>query len=93
MVWHLYALGLHALQTSHSARHWPLWMVGGPAHGPGVDVVQLAAAARPSVLITLPEPKELTLAIPEESGNGPVVPGRQEARKQEALPRRGIGAM
>ena len=82
-MWHWYALCLHALQTSHSPSHGPLGMVGGPAHGPGVDVEQRAAAARPPVLIALPELEEITPAIPHGSGNGAVIPGRDERQPSQ----------
>ena len=67
----------------HSSSHGPLGMVGGPAHGPGVDVVEPAAAARLPVLIALPELEEITLAIPHGSWNGPVIPGRDEGQPSQ----------
>ena len=38
-------------------------MVGGPAHGPQVDVVQLTACTRARALVALAILKELLLAI------------------------------
>jgi hypothetical protein len=43
-------------------------MVGGPAHGPRVDVVQLAACVWAPALVTLAILKELFLAILIETG-------------------------
>ena len=40
--------------TLDSACHWPLGMVCGPAHGPRADVVELAAGARPPVIVAFP---------------------------------------
>ena len=53
-------------------------MVGGPAHGPRVDVVQLAAFARARALVTLAILKELLLAMPHRRRDGAVVPRRDE---------------
>ena len=56
-------------------------MVGGPAHGPRVDVVQLAAGARArAALVTPPIIKELRLAMPHLRRDGAVVPHRDEGQ-------------
>ena len=55
-------------------------MVGGPAHGPRVDVVQLAACARACALITLSILKELLLAMSHQCRDGTVVPRRDEGQ-------------
>ena len=55
-------------------------MVGGPAHGPRVDVVQLAACARARALVTLAILKELLLAMPHRSRVCAVVPRRDEGQ-------------
>jgi hypothetical protein len=47
--------------TLDSACHWPLGVVCGPAHGPRADVVELAAGARPPVIVAFPQRKELPL--------------------------------
>ena len=52
-------------------------MVGGPAHGPRVDVVQLAACARARgalVSVTLAILEELLLAMSHRRRDGAVVP-------------------
>ena len=56
-------------------------MVGGPAHGPRVDVVQLAAFARARcALVTLAILKELLLTMSHCSRDGAVVPCRYEGQ-------------
>ncbi len=55
-------------------------MVGGPAHGPRVDVVQLAACARAHALVTLAILKELLLAMPHRRRDGAMVPCRDEGQ-------------
>jgi hypothetical protein len=57
-------------------------MVGGPAHGPRVDVVQLAACARARALVTLAilRLKELLLAMSHRRRDGAVVPSRDEGQ-------------
>ncbi len=55
-------------------------MVGGPAHGPLVDAVQLAACARTRALVTLAILKELLLVMPHRSRDGSVVPRRDEGQ-------------
>ena len=56
-------------------------MVGGPAHGPRVDVVQLAACARArGALVTLAKLEELLLAMPHRRRDGAVVPCRDEGQ-------------
>jgi hypothetical protein len=56
-------------------------MVGGPAHGPRVDVVQLAACARArAALVTPAILKELLLAMPHLCRDGAVVPRRDEGQ-------------
>ena len=47
-------------------------MVGGPAHGPRVDVVQLAACARARTLVTLAILKQLLLAMSHRCRDGAV---------------------
>ena len=80
-MWHWYDLCLHALQASHSPSHGPLGMVGGPAHGPRVDVVQLAACARArGALVTLAKLEELLLAMSHRRRDGAVVPCRDEGQ-------------
>ena len=49
-------------------------MVGGPAHGPRVDVVELAACTRARTLVTLAILKELLLAMSHRRRDGAVVP-------------------
>ena len=54
-------------------------MVRGPAHGPRVDVVQLAACARArGALVTLAILEELLLAMSHRRRDGAVVPCRDE---------------
>ena len=53
-------------------------MVGGPAHGPRVDVVQLAACTRARALVALAILKELLLAVSHRRRDGAVVPRRNE---------------
>ena len=56
-------------------------MVGGPAHGPRVDVVQLAACARArAALVTPAIIKELLLAMPHLCRDGAVVSRRDEGQ-------------
>ena len=56
-------------------------MVGGPAHGPRVDVVQLAACARArGALVTLAKLEELLLAMSHRRRDGAVVPCRDEGQ-------------
>ena len=55
-------------------------MVGGPAHGPRVDVVQLAACARARALVTLAILKEFLLAMSHCRRDGAVVPRRDEGQ-------------
>jgi len=55
-------------------------MVGGPAHGPRVDVVQLAACTRARALVALAILKELLLAISHRRRDGAVVPCRDEGQ-------------
>ena len=56
-------------------------MVGGPAHGPRVDVVQLAACARArGALVTLAILEELLLAMSHRRRDGAVVPCRDEGQ-------------
>ena len=58
-------------------------MVGGPAHGPRVDVVQLAACAwARGALVTLAGAKleELLLAMSHRRRDGAVVPCRDEGQ-------------
>ena len=65
------------MQTSTLASQGLLGMVGGPAHGPRVDVVQLAACARArGALVTLAKLEELLLAMPHRRRDGAVVPCR-----------------
>ena len=57
-------------------------MVRGPAHGPRVDVVQLAAGARaPRALVTPAVLKEVLLAMPHLRRDCAVVPHRDEGPK------------
>ena len=65
-------------QQLSSARQGLLGVVGGPAHGPGVDVVQLAARAWTPVLVAPPVLEELCLAISHRSRNGAVIPHGDE---------------
>ncbi len=57
-------------------------MVGGPTHGPRVDIVQLAACARESALVTFAVLKEILLAMPHLRRDGAVVPRRDEGQPQ-----------
>ena len=65
-------------QQLSSARQGLLGVVGGPAHGPGVDVVHLAARAWKPVLVAPPVLEELCLAISHRSRNGAVIPHGDE---------------
>ena len=51
-------------------------MVGGPAHGPRVDLVKLAATPWAAVLVALSIFEELALAVPHSSRDGSVVSRR-----------------
>ena len=62
------------------ASQWLLGLVRGPAHGPRVDIVQLAACARACALVTLAILKELLLAMPHQRRDGAVVPRRDEGQ-------------
>ncbi len=55
-------------------------MVGGPAHGPRVDVVQLAVCARARALVTLAILKEFLLVMSHRHRDGAVVPRRDEGQ-------------
>jgi hypothetical protein len=55
-------------------------MVRGPAHGPRVDVVQLAACARACALVTLAILKELLLVMSHRRRDCAVVPRRDEGQ-------------
>jgi hypothetical protein len=55
-------------------------VVGGPAHGPRVDVVPLAACARARALVTLTILKEFLLARSHRRRDGAVVPRRDEGQ-------------
>ena len=67
------------VQTLTLASQGLLGMVGGPAHGPRVDVVQLAACARArGALVTLAILEELLLAMSHRRRDGVVVPCRDE---------------
>ena len=69
------------VQTLTLASQGLLDMVGGPAHGPRVDVVQLAACARArGALVTLAILKELLLAMSHRRRDGAVVPCRYEGQ-------------
>ena len=73
--------GVNLVQTSTLASQGLLGMVGGPAHGPRVDVVQLAACARArSALVTLAILEELLLAMSHRRRDGAVVPCRDEGQ-------------
>ena len=69
--------------TLDSACHWPLGVVCGPAHGPRADVVELAAGARPPVIVAFPQRKELPLAASQRSRNGAVVPRWDERQPSQ----------
>ena len=56
----------------------PLRMVRGPAHGPRVDVVKLAATPWAPVFVALSIFEELALAVPHSSKDGSVVSSRDE---------------
>ena len=58
-------------------------MVGGPAHGPRVDVVQLAACARARTLVTLAILKQLLLAMSHRCRDSAVVPRRDEGQPSQ----------
>ena len=62
----------------HLASQGLLGVVGGPAHGPRVDVVQLAACAWAPDLITPSMLEELLLAMSHRSRNGAVVTHRDQ---------------
>ena len=69
------------MQTFTLASQGLLGMVGGPAHGPRVDVVQLAACARArGALVTLAKLEELLLAMSHRRRDGAVVPCRDEGQ-------------
>ena len=53
-------------------------MVGGPEHGPRVDIVQIATCTRARALVTLAILKELLLAISHCCRDGAVVSRRDE---------------
>ena len=59
-------------------------MVGGPAHGPRVDVVQLAACAKACALITLFILKELLLAMSHRRRDGAMVACRDEGQPPQS---------
>jgi hypothetical protein len=69
--------------TLDSVCHWPLGVVGGPAHGPRADVVEPVASARPSVLVAFPQRKELPLAASQRRRNGAVVPRWDERQPSQ----------
>jgi hypothetical protein len=58
-------------------------MVGGPAHSPRVDVVQLAACARAHTLVTLAILKQLLFAMSHRCRDGAVVPRRNEGQPSQ----------
>ena len=58
-------------------------MVGGPAHGPRVYVVELAACARARTLVTLAILKQLLLAMSHRCRDGAVVPRRDEGQPSQ----------
>ena len=71
-----FGFGLHTLQLSLARQGLP-GVVGGPAvpaHGPRVDVVQLAARAWTPCLVAPSVLEELMLAIAHRSRNGAVIP-------------------
>ena len=70
LVCHWFALG--------SACQGPLRVVRGPAHGPLVDVVKLAATPWAPVLVALSIFEELAFAVPHSSRDGSVVFSREE---------------
>jgi hypothetical protein len=55
-------------------------VVGGPAHGARVDVVQFAACARARALVTLAILKEFLLAMSHRRRDCAVVPRRDEGQ-------------
>jgi hypothetical protein len=69
--------------TLDSACHWPLRVVGGPAHGPRAYVVEPAAGAWPPVLVAFSQRKELQLAASQRRRNGAVVPRGDERQPSE----------
>ena len=68
----------HVCLLPGSACQGPLSVVRGPAHGPRVDVVKLAATPWAPVLVALSIFEELAFAVPHSSRNGSVVSGRNE---------------
>ena len=58
-------------------------MVRGPAHGPEVDVVELAATPWAAVLDTLSILEELLFAVPHSSREGSVVSSRDERQPSQ----------
>ena len=60
------------------ARQGLLGVVGGPAHGPRVDAVQLAACAWTPGLVSPSVLEELILAMAHRSRNAAVIPHRNE---------------
>ena len=75
--------GVNWVQTSTLASQGHLGMVGGPAHGQRVDVVQLAACSRVRgalVTMTLAIFKELLLTMSHRRRDGAVVPWRYEGQ-------------
>ena len=73
------------VQTSTLASQGLLGMVGGPAHGPRVDVVKLAACAMACALITLSILKELLLAMSHRRRDGAVVACSDEGHHSFSL--------
>ena len=55
-------------------------MVRGPAHGPRVDVVKLAATPLAPVLVALSIFEELAFAVLHSSRDGSVVSSRDESQ-------------
>ena len=71
--------GVNWVQTSTLGSQGLLGMVGGPARGPQVDVIQLAACARArGALVTLTILKELLPTMSHRRRDGAVVPCRYE---------------
>ena len=62
-------------------------MVKGPAHGPQVDVEELAATPWAPVRVALSIFKELVFAVPHSSRDGSVVSSRDESRREAACPK------
>ena len=58
-------------------------MVRGPAHGPRVDVVKLAATPWASVLVALSMFEEPLFAVPHSSRDGSVVSSRDERQQSQ----------